>query len=60
MGADTRVLDILESLIDDDPCSWDHNHSCQTHGYFYVDQGGLCPQEDAKRYVRAARRELNA
>lgn len=50
--ADTPPIEeILFDIIDADPCSWDHNHSCQAHGFFYLDQGDLCPQEAAKRWL---------
>lgn len=44
---------ILADLVDEDPCAWDHNHSCQAHGFFYLDQGELCPHEEAKRLLAA-------
>lgn len=45
---------LLEDLADPGPCQWDHNHSCQAHGYFYLRQGTLCPNEDAKQRIAAA------
>ena len=45
---------LIEDLTDPDPCQWDHNHSCQAHGHFYIDQGELCPVEEAKRLIAAA------
>lgn len=45
--------EVLADLLDTESCSWDHNHSCQTHGYFYLDQGEMCPQERAKRLLEA-------
>ncbi|QDF19805.1 hypothetical protein QEH38_gp73 [Mycobacterium phage LilSpotty] len=45
---------LCTNLTDPDPCQWDHNHSCQAHGYFYIDQGELCPVEEAKRILTKA------
>lgn len=47
-------LRMVEDLADPDPCQWDHNHSCQAHGYYYLEQGDLCPHEEAKRVLAAA------
>jgi hypothetical protein len=44
-------VQLIDELTDPDPCQWDHNHSCQAHGYFYLEQGVLCPQEEAKRVL---------
>ena len=43
----------LFDMIDGAPCDWDHNHSCQEHGFWYLDQGAMCPQEEAKRWLLA-------
>ena len=42
---------LLAALIDPDPCDWDHNHSCQAHGFFYIPQGEKCPNEEAREIV---------
>ena len=42
---------IIESLVDPDPCDWDHNHSCQAHGFFYIPQGEKCPVQEAKDWA---------
>lgn len=47
------TLDLISNLIDRDPCDWDHNHSCQAHGYFYLPQGVKCPQQEAKDLLAA-------
>lgn len=53
MADDTRVVDVelLREFIDSEPCEWDHNHSCQAHGYFFIPQGEKCPQQELKDVV---------
>jgi threonine synthase len=43
--------DLAESMVEEDECSWDHNHSCQAHGYFYLPQGAKCPQAELKELL---------
>jgi hypothetical protein len=43
--------DLLESLVDDEDCHFDHHGGCQAHGYLSLDQGELCPQEELKRIL---------
>lgn len=45
------ALQLLESLTDREPCQWDHNHSCQSHLYFYLDADERCPMQLAKELV---------
>jgi hypothetical protein len=52
----TVSRDLLESLVDDDPCWFDHNGGCQAHGYLALEPGEVCPQEELKRLL--ARPEL--
>lgn len=47
-GHVARLLDLLGNLIDDVPCHFDHNHSCQTHLYFYLAASEQCPMAEAK------------
>lgn len=42
------TIGLIANLVTSDPCDWDHNHSCQAHGYFYIPQGEKCPQQEAK------------
>jgi hypothetical protein len=42
---------LIGNLVDPDPCDWDHNHSCQAHGYFYIPQGEKCPNQAGKDWV---------
>lgn len=42
---------LLLDLVDDEPCEIDHNNSCQSHGYFYLRDGELCPQYELKLLV---------
>ena len=45
---------IVAELLDPDPCNWDHNHSCQGHGFYYIPQGEMCPNERGRQYVAAS------
>ena len=59
--ADAKVeaLESVRTLIqdlttnDDDPCQFDHHGGCQAHGYLTLEPGELCPQEVAKRWLKA-------
>lgn len=46
------LLDLLWYLVDTEQCQWDHNHSCQMHGYFYIPQGDMCPHEEARQVLK--------
>lgn len=43
--------ELLESLIDGDPCSFDHHGGCQAHGYLELEPGELCPQAELKQHL---------
>lgn len=43
--------DLLETLIDDGDCRFDHHGGCQTHGYLTLDQGEKCPQFELKELL---------
>lgn len=48
-GDDRSVSrDLLVSLLDDDPCWFDHHGGCQAHGYLSLEPGELCPQAELK------------
>lgn len=47
----SELIAIIEPLIDDDPCSYDHNHSCQAHSFFYLEPDEMCPNEVARQCV---------
>lgn len=40
--------ELLESLVDDEPCWLDHHGGCQAHGYLSLESGELCPQAELK------------
>lgn len=48
-----QALVIIDNLTDREPCRWDHNHSCQEHGWFYLAQGEKCPMQEAKDFYAA-------
>jgi len=45
------LVEALESLIDPDRCSFDHNGNCQAHLSF-GDEPGQCAHADAKALVK--------
>jgi hypothetical protein len=49
----TAPRDLLESLVDPDPCSIDHDGDCQAHMYFGLEPGEVCPQEQLKAILAA-------
>lgn len=40
--------DLLESLVDDGECYFDHHGGCQGHGYLSLEPGEICPQRQTK------------
>lgn len=52
-----KALELLDAMIDPDPCDWDHNHSCQAHGFYYIPQGTDCPNNEAKELLASLRKE---
>lgn len=47
----SRVGPTLRDLIDPGKCWFDHHGGCQEHGYLSLEQGDLCPHEEAKRLL---------
>lgn len=47
---------LLDALIDDSECRFDHHGDCQEHGYS-LEPGEVCPQHEAKQVIAAARRD---
>ena len=45
-----QALDILESLTDEDECSFDHHGYCQAHGWFDIET--KCPHKRAKDLLK--------
>ena len=41
-------LELLMSLVDDEPCRFDHHGGCQAHGYLSLEPGEVCPQWELK------------
>lgn len=46
-----QASEIIYGLTDPDPCEYDHNHSCQAHGDFYIPAGEKCITQRAKDYL---------
>lgn len=40
--------ELLEALVDEDDCHFDHHGGCQAHGYLSLDPGQKCPQRELK------------
>ena len=47
------LRDLLTELVGKDPCSFNRNRSCLAHGHFRLDQGAMCPVEEAKLWLRS-------
>ena len=45
--------DLLESLVDEEECRFDHHGGCQAHGYLSLQPGDLCPQHELKSIIAA-------
>lgn len=39
---------LLESLVSDDDCDFDHHGGCQAHLYLSLEPGETCPQQQLK------------
>jgi hypothetical protein len=50
-----EAADLLEWLVDEEPCHFDHNGSCQAHMWFFPDPGEICPMELTKRWLKEHR-----
>lgn len=44
-------VDLLESLVDEGQCWFDHHGGCQEHGYISLAHGELCPQFELKQLL---------
>jgi len=47
----------LELFSDASPCRFDHNNSCQEHGFFYLGPDEECPQVSLRRLLGAGDEE---
>jgi hypothetical protein len=43
--------ELLESLVSEDECSYDHHGGCQEHGYLSLAPGEMCPQAELKQIL---------
>lgn len=50
--ANFQATDLIRDLIDPEDCSFDHHGGFQAHGYLDLQIGDLCPQLEAKAWVR--------
>lgn len=53
-----EIVDMLEPLLDDDTCSFDHHGYCQTH--YGGSQPGVCDVEKARVFVKEFRNKEKA
>lgn len=51
--------ELLESLVDDSDCWFDHHGGCQAHGYLSLQPGELCPQNELKILLAPLRGEIS-
>lgn len=48
-----KAMDFLAQSVKRDPCSYDHNHSCQEHGWFYLEPDEVCPEQQVKTFLES-------
>lgn len=53
----SEATKLIRDLTDFDDCSFDHHGGCQSHGYLNLIPGEMCPQADAKEWIRSHRKE---
>ena len=51
----TIPRELLESLLDEEGCMYDHHGGCQTHGYLDLEKGQRCPQEEARELLKLSK-----
>jgi hypothetical protein len=51
----SKVLDLLECLVDSETCWYDHHGGCQAHGYLSLRAGEMCPQAELKELLKEQR-----
>lgn len=54
LRANESLRSLLDSLVDESDCQFDHHGGCQEHGYLSLEPGEMCPIEQAKRLLAAA------
>lgn len=47
---DVAVL-LVEALVDEDDCWFDHHGGCQAHGFLSLEPGEKCPHAEAKELL---------
>lgn len=50
----TIPRDLLECLVDSEPCHFDHHGGCQEHGHLSLQPGEKCPHQEAKELLAQA------
>lgn len=48
------AIQIIEDLVDDDPCQFDRHGYCQTHGWM---DDSECPHARAKKFLKMMEEE---
>jgi hypothetical protein len=54
MFMNKEVLQLLEDMVDSNPCDFDHHGHCQEHGWTNTDDR-LCPQIRIKNLLEKER-----
>jgi hypothetical protein len=54
VAAHPALLDLIQSIVDDEDCWFDHHGGCQGHLFLSLQPGQMCPNEEAKRLVKEA------
>lgn len=48
-----QLMELLECVVDQEPCWFDHHGGCQEHGYLNLKPGEICPQQEVKDRIKA-------
>lgn len=46
-----QLRQLVQDMVDPDPCAFDHRGGCQAHGYLILKPGEKCPHAEAKELL---------
>ena len=46
-----QILEVLQCLVDEEDCWFDHHGGCQAHFFLSLEPGEKCPQQEAKELI---------
>jgi len=42
---------LLDAIVEDSDCRFDHHGGCQEHGFLWLEQGEVCPNHEARELL---------